>query len=83
MENNACWEHIADGLTFRCHIFDIYDFWGHEARSSTSNEQVLAFIGICGESKVTDSKLETILPFEHYILGFEIAMNYSLFSKMV
>lgn len=82
MENNADREDVTDSLTFERHVFDVDDFRGNKARSSTPDKKILFFISVSGKSKVTDCNFQRIFFSEHDILGFEVSVNYPFRGQM-
>jgi hypothetical protein len=79
MENDTCWEDIANRLAFGAHVSNIDDFWCNKARSTTPDKQIFLLVCISGQAKVTDSSIPTLFLFEHNILGLKVSVDDSIF----
>lgn len=75
MEDDSSWEDVADGVTLGIHVPDVDDLGSNEARSSTSNEEILLFFSIGGQAEVTDGKVPGIFLSKHDVLGLQITMD--------
>lgn len=82
MEDDSSWENITDWVTFGTHIFDIYNFRGNKARSTTPDKQILLFLGMSSESKIANGQILWIVMSEDDILGLEVTMDDFMFGEM-
>ena len=82
MEDDACREDVTNGVTLGGHIADVDDFWCNEARSTASDEKILFFFGVSGESEVADGGFPLFVLLEHDVLWLEVTVDDPVFGQM-
>lgn len=82
MKDNSSWKYIANRLTLRRHVPNIYYFGCHETRRATSHEQVLLLLSVSSKSEIANSQIVRVLFTEHYVIRLQITMYDPILSQV-
>lgn len=75
MEDDACREDIAYGLTFRTHVSDVDYFGSDKARSAAADKEILFLVCVGGQAEIANSDFPTFVPFEHDVFRLEVPVD--------